>query len=369
MMVFKCRLTATVPLLGLFSFYSPLVAAANSEANRLYRSAHYLGRGDTGLADADNQEAIFYNPAGLAQGKGIYKRFVAGSPHVEISSKTRDIYQRIQVEKDDQVEVLKDQIGEPLHVGVTSLSALVFRRAAIGALFSNNANILVRKDPDYGGLETLQADFVTNQAVTFSLAESFWDETVLIGGTGKYLNRGQAEIETNIIDADNVRDLDSNELLRTGSGMGFDFGLMLKSKPSARLTQHSLGLTLTDISDTNLKAKEGKEEPDAIKQALNIGYALSIGTKVSRLKFLIDYLDATGNYEENSLKRLHLGGEINVAEYIGITGGLNQGYPTAGLYFDARLVRLDLGFYTEERGERLGMYPDQRYFFRLLVGL
>ncbi len=34
------------------------------------------------------------------------------------------------------------------------------------------------------------------------------------------------------------------------------------------------------------------------------------------------------------------------------------------MYVDIRFLRMDLGYYTEERGERVGMYPDQRYIFR-----
>ncbi len=65
-------------------------------------------------------------------------------------------------------------------------------------------------------------------------------------------------------------------------------------------------------------------------QTLNIGYALSLGTKYSRLKLLADYLDLMGKNEKNGLKRTHFGAEVNVLEFIGICGGLNQGYSTAG---------------------------------------
>ena len=82
------------------------------ERVRLYRSAYFLGRGDTGIATADDQEAIFYNPAGLAQGKGIYKRFVVGSPHVEFSKATRDVARQLELEDQDQTETLKKQIGK-----------------------------------------------------------------------------------------------------------------------------------------------------------------------------------------------------------------------------------------------------------------
>jgi hypothetical protein len=53
---------------------------------------------------------------------------------------------------------------------------------------------------------------------------------------------------------------------------------------------------------------------------------------------------------------------------VGMTGGLNQGYPTAGVYLDLYVLRIDLGFYSEEMGDRVGTRPDTRYFLRLKAG-
>ena len=38
-----------------------------------------MGRGDTGIADTDNAEAIFYNPAALAGGKKFFKQLMLAS--------------------------------------------------------------------------------------------------------------------------------------------------------------------------------------------------------------------------------------------------------------------------------------------------
>ena len=70
----------------------------------------------------------------------------------------------------------------------------------------------------------------------------------------------------------------------------------------------------------------------------------------------------------SEFKRLHLGSELSVHDIFGITVGINQGYPTAGLYADIYLVRLDADTYTEEVGERVGTRPDTRYFIRIMVG-
>ena len=67
------------------------------EAPQVYRSATFLGRGDSGIAIADDEDSLFYNPAGLAlferpfgaapKAGDFYKRAVLASPMVEGSEK------------------------------------------------------------------------------------------------------------------------------------------------------------------------------------------------------------------------------------------------------------------------------------------
>jgi len=347
-----------------FSFTGPVLA----DGDRIYRSAHFLGRGDTGIAVADDQEAIFYNPAGLAQGEGIYKKVVVGSPQLEFSSRGKDLYNKLYVQEKDQTETLKNEIGKPFHLGLSSLSAIVFRRAAIGALFSSEANLLVRKDPEQGALETLNADFAANQGLTFSLAEGFFSNKLLIGATGKYVKRNEGEIEAGIADAANVRDLSSSDVLKEGAGTGADVGMMVITPENRWRTKYSAGLTVKNVGNTKIEDDSG-EEVSALKQTVNVGVAASLGTKLSRFKLLLDYWDVTGNVESNPLKNIHIGSEISVGDFIGVTGGLNQGYSTAGMYTDIYVFRVDVGYYGQEIGERVGMYADERYFIRISAGI
>jgi hypothetical protein len=123
------------------------------------------------------------------------------------------------------------------------------------------------------------------------------------------------------------------------------------------------------VGDVSFVPASGSDDLKVMKQTLNLGYALSLGTKFSRLKLLADYRDVSGAAERNALKRVHLGTEINFANFIGVTGGINQGYPTAGFYINTYVVRVDLGITTTEAGERVGSYPDQRYFVRIMAGI
>lgn len=342
--------------------------AAAEPNQRLYRSAHYLGRGDTGIAIADNQEAIFYNPAGLAYGKNIYKKTVLLAPMLEISKGTKDLIRETAVEENEMgFSSLKEQVGKPQHFGLSNLSAVVLRRAALGVFFASEANFLVYKAKDEGALEVVDANFIANAGLTFSVAESFFKDFLLLGATAKYLRRGVAEANVSILDATNLDRLSDDEFVEYGSGMGVDIGLMLRQE-KAKLPW-AFGLTIENIGDTRISPEEKDiAGADNLKQTVNLGFSVQPGSSLSRLKLLLDLRDITSRLETNTFKKLYMGAELSIKDMLGISTGLHQGYPSAGFYLDGILARLDVGAYTEETGAHVGRRPDPRYYARLALG-
>ena len=134
------------PFLAILLGIWPKIALGELGEDRLYRSAGLLGRGDAGISSADDEDAIFYNPAGLALGKGIYKKTVLLSPQIEISSNTRDLIRRISLEKADAIDTALDQIGKPNHASYQNFTGIVLRRAALGAFASGSLNVLAHKE-------------------------------------------------------------------------------------------------------------------------------------------------------------------------------------------------------------------------------
>ena len=348
-----------------FNAAAPVARA--QEAYRLYRSAAYLGRGDTGIAIADEEEAIFYNPAGIATGKGIYKKTVLVSPHVEVSRATRDMARQLSAEGADAVETVKDHIGENNHLGVTNFTGLILRRAALGAVMKSDVDIMSYKAPDQGGLEVVEARASQSVGATFSLADSFFSKNLFFGLTGKYLARGRGEVIASTADADAVKEQlkDQSQFLGMGEGGGGDFGIMYRG--GGRIDP-SFGITVNDIGDTHITPTEPTDLDLDIKQTVNVGVAISPGTKYSKFRLLADYRDAASREISNPRRKIHLGGELNVLDMVGFSGGLNQGSATAGVFLDLYFLRFDLGMYTEEIDDRVGVRSDTRYFFRLKAG-
>jgi hypothetical protein len=348
---------------------SSLLFAQHSFAEddqRIYRSAHYTGRGDTGVAVADDHEAIIYNPAGIAQGKGIYKKTVLLSPIIEFSDDARSMAQELSDEDADTASILRKRVGKNQHLGLYNLTALVLRRAAIGVVAGITTDILVYKSPDAGGLEAVDAKIRETMGPTFSIADGFFSDRLLVGGTFKYLHRGQAQINASVVDAEAIKNLQTSDLFGTGTGTSIDLGMMLKSK---HRTEPSLGITIHNVGGTEFSPlDESLPTPDPLLQTIDVGVAIQPGTKMSKFKLLADYKDVTSAIYESTYKKIHLGAELSIKEMVGFTAGLAQGWSSAGMYLDLYFLRLDGGVYIQEMTERAGIRGDKRLFVRISAG-
>ncbi|MEN9834618.1 MAG: hypothetical protein RL011_811 [Pseudomonadota bacterium] len=333
----------------------------------VYRSAYFLGRGDTGIAEADREDAVFYNPAGIAQGTGIYKKTVLVSPQFEFSQGVRDVAKSLSNSTSSAVDTVKSNIGKPISLGFQNFTGLVLRRAALGLVASSHLRMVAFNDPDSGGLQAVNAEADQTLGATFTLAEKFLSDHLLVGVTAKYLQRGRGGVTASAADIDTIQSQldDQSKFLGYGFGSGADIGFMYKIGGKMN---PSLGLVFNDVGDTQIKPKETTEQNLNLLQTINLGLSLEPGTLQSKIKLLFDYKDITGRHHKNPYERTHLGAEISVWNRIGVTGGLSQGYPTFGFYTDIYILRLDVGTYAEETSDYLGLRPDRRYFFRLIAG-
>lgn len=360
---FSKILLGTTAVAALITFSSPIMA---EDDQRLYRDAYYLGRGDTGLAIADDQQALMYNPAGLAKGKGIYKRLILLSPAVELSDDARNLVKELQADNADIPAALKKRVGKNEHIGIYNLTALVLRRASIGVFNSQTTDILVHKSPEAGGLEGVKARLITSNGVVFGLAQDFMNQRLLVGGNLKYMHRGEASLEANITDSDSLSNMQSDDLLKQGLGTSMDLGVMYKI-PAKMET--SVGATINNVGSTTFSSMtEDSAAPSRLKQVVNLGVAVEPSTKFSRFRLLGEYWDATNVLGISTLKKLHIGAELSIKDIIGFTAGMSGGWTSGGFYLDIYALRLDGGIYIQEMDDRIGVRPDKRLFFRLTTG-
>lgn len=354
-------------LLASASLGISVTAAFAEDAQRLYRSAHYLGRGDTGLATADGPDSIYYNPAGIAQGQGIFGRLIFLSPHLEFSDDARNMATELQDENADIPSILRKRIGKNQHIGLYNSTALIFRRAALSVFNAQTTDILVFKSPESGGLEVVRAQLVSNNGVAFSLAQDFMEKRLFVGANIKYLHRGTASLDVKITDAVSVRKMETSDLLKSGTGASADLGIIYKFNG---LTQPSVAATIQNLGGAAFsQSTDEAPAPSPLKQIINVGFAIQPQSLMSKFKLLGEIWDVTSQLNPSRLKKIHLGAELSVRDMIGFTAGLSEGWSSGGLYLDFRILRLDAGVYTQEVSDRAGIRPDKRLMFRLTMGL
>ena len=333
------------------------------------KAAAFMGRGDTGIAIAQDEDAIFFNPAGIAYGTGVFRKLLLLSPYVEISQDTRDVIEEIALQKDDPTSTLRAHEGKAQHVGASNVSGLFLRRVAIAAFGATSTSALLYKDPTQGGFESVSATSISDIGATMTLADRIGSSPFFAGATGMYFQRTQGGIYANATDASELENLHSStSLLMTGIGRAVNLGLMYRGEGrinfSSGLTCLNVGnTTFTPTTPTNLPSSEWPLK--SIPQTLNFGTSVETGTQYSKFRFLADVKDLLNATDTQYLLRLHFGTELLVYNHIGFRGGLNQGYPTGGFFLDLFFFRFDMGFYTEEFGDLPGSRPDPRWFMRI----
>lgn len=338
----------------------------------LYRSAHLKGRGDAGIASASGVEAIFYNPAGLATSGDILEKIVIVSPEVELSNDTKDFAHELSFQDEDPTESFRSRLGKPQHLGISNFSGVILKRAAVGVFVHSDTTAMMYRDHSSGASEAISAAAHLDIGLVYSLAELFFDKTLQLGLTGKYIARNQGAITANSAEANKLKQLKGEDVAGQGRGSGIDLGLIYRPKSKVPLM---FGLTLQDIGNTRFKSTGGKSSSDGqsplktLKQTLNLGFALEPSAHISTFGIYLDLRDVLGANTHGWAKRVHLGSEIAVLDNYGLTAGLNQGYPSAGLFVQLPFLRCDIGIYTEELGDKAGSRPDTRLFIKLEFGI
>ncbi|MDA9951379.1 hypothetical protein N9D31_02275 [Oligoflexaceae bacterium] len=344
------------------------LSAEPFDYHRTYRSPYYLGRGDTGISVADEQHVLFYNPAGIAQGKGIYKKTVVATPTIEGSMAARDLARRISIEKAPTQEALRNAIGQPQHFGASLATGVFLRRAALGGSYSVQGDVLVSKDRQISGFERVDIGLLADQVIAAAIGEKFFIEGFTAGLGLQIIKRRFMSAGISVIQSDDLNDAGSQDSdgIVEGDGVGINFGMMYRS---GGVRPYSFGLTVENVGNTNFTPQVEGEYLAPMLQTVNFGMTYEPGTKFSKMRLLVDYRDILNAAGRDPFINLHVGAEISLNGYLGFMTGLHDGYYCGGAYLDIRFIRFDLGAYTKEAGEYPGHRPDKRFYFQLSLAI
>lgn len=328
----------------------------------IYKGMRPMGMGGAFVAVSNDANALFHNPAGLADISSL--RASIFPLEVELSEDAYGMYRdAIDVDFDSEYETaafLRDHMGDMAHLNVSLVPTYSMPRFAFSAFGIARADIQVH-DRQYPKLEVAG---VNDYGLAAGYAHPLMDNSLLIGASLKYLFRqsiSEVYTVTDIADSDFDERMDDD--LEDGQGILLDLGVIY--------TLASLGFadTRVGISANNLIGSELGDAHD-LDDHVDVGIAQNLDLEVTRLTLALDYVDIFSQLgDDNDLaKRVRAGAEMEVLKFVEVRVGIYQGYFTAGLGLDGRFVRLDAVTYAEEVGVYAGQRADRRYALRFAAG-
>ncbi len=367
-------------LVTLFLSTSGLSAASQALAGDV-KWTHYgvrpLGMGNAYVAVADDYNALFYNPAGIARLKEWDGEFL--NPTLEMSNKTSTFISDAQSlaggsagDEASVIQLLESQTGNVQHIAFGLTPHLVFPGFGFGIGAEISSTMVFHRYP------TIELDVGPRVTIPFVFAKNFLEDRLSIGLGVKALLRGGIEHEFSIQDIqaftskkseDGETDEEEGPKLSDyvigGIGYGTDFGLLFTPiKPM----EPTIGLSITDVGGTPFEKTdiggEALGAPATRMPSVNVGYSMKPWQ--SGNWYWLTSIDAHSiNQPFSFSKKLNLGTEFSLGSILKVQGGLHQGYWTGGMQFDVGILCLRFVSYAEEMGVVAGSVEDRRYALQL----
>lgn len=368
----------TIFILLMFFAVSFVFSATKDE---FVKGVRPMGMGGAFLAVSDDENAFFYNPAGITQRNS--KLVQIFSLDIGINRGTLDFFGFFYDHKKDmenfqhlpvseQINLLNKINNEALSNEPNlkfSLPNFAFISAPM-KISSNSFNI-------GGGLFSYaKTSFKFTQSFikpTVSFKEDFRAAALIpiaykvnalklsLGTNLKYTYRAEGEyLLASINDFTNL-----NFPIQSGAGfVGMDFGLLYNP-----VSSWNIGLQLSDAFNTKVNSwhDSGPLYNAEIEPQLNIGTAIKIKDTLLLAADLRDITNPDEKLFDSFWKKVHLGAELQVCSLFSLRAGANAGYPTFGFTLGSDIIQLQYSFYGEEND--FYIREDQSWYHRVLFSI
>lgn len=361
------RSRATTSTRFLKSLFTAVLLGATtlSAAPVTYESSRALAMGGACVAVADDHQAMFSNPAGLAlQKKSAYSL-------INLSAERNDGYDKVSNNIDKLVDSdtpagrannfnsLMQIMGEK---GYQAWSTMAYYLGSTG--FGINA---YHRESEFFTVENPASPRVTSNIykdtiLSGSIARDFGEAQVLFkdratgwwGATMKFATRKTGEHVFYARDFAALTPETLKDANLTGTALDFDLGALWQLNNP---WQSSIGLFVG-----NVLSSDYSEEAGTMKRQFAVGTSIKPLTgppeRNEKLVLAADYWE--NGDDRTSLTKIRLGMQLRLSRYIQLLAGLRGGYPTAGLAVTWNDLRIQAATYGEEVGQRPGEREDRR---------
>lgn len=324
----------------------------------LVRSFRVQAMGGSGVALVEDRDALFYNPAGLAQVKDLSLHLVSlnteGSQDV-LSMGLGALEGSSQLSRAN----LNTFVGKDLSLRAQGAAQLVSPFFSMAAIGDQQLSLRLKNLPLLQGSLGVQSTYGVQAGFgvpSFKVRRKRGE--VLIGFAPKALKRsgGFSSVTMTDILTGNVVNY-RNLINHFGSAVGLDFGLQYR-RPLKRGAFWGLGLAWRDIGDTTFTNGAASQ-----KATLTLGTGLAVrSSREAWLRFAADYADI--GLTQTWAQKVRLGIETTFP-FLRLSTGLYQGGLSYGAGLSFWLFELSFLSYREELGVQVGQDPERRYGVQL----
>lgn len=378
-------------LLTLGEAYS--LQAQTGELRRPGQGVRNLGMGNTGIGLSFDENALFYNPAGLASVDSI----LVGFPFLmEVSDDSVNIIKEVSKLSGDSknADIVALLMGKRVHFrNLIDLNLIM----PFGELMTFGAAHGIEWQFDFGVRNpvAIEIDFgfrhdrINNFGFALPVARGRW----LVGAGVETIERCDIPLTTatfgtvlnNSDIGSSIGKCDLNDLKRAQT---FNFGFQRRLETASALKM-TWGVTANNVGGLKFKRSDNETSPADQNPEYSTGFSWQPSWGPLRLLYAIDIRDLTMKHADDTdcqskkstdclWKRLHIGTEIGIspidsgASTFAIRAGFNQGYFTYGFELNPFIVfrglNIQYAVYKTETGNQIGDRPDKRKVFQLNFG-
>jgi len=367
--------------------------AQTGELRRPVQGIRNLGMGNTGIALSFDENALFYNPAGMASVDSI----LIGFPILnELSDEVWGIRDEIaKLDSDPKTEdVVALLMGKHVHFrNLIDLNLIM----PFGEMMSFGVASAVETQFDLGVRNpvSIEIDFgfrvdrINNLGFAMPVDRGRW----LVGAGVGTVERCDipltkatfGEVVTNSNISSSFGSCDPSDLKRAQT---YNFGFQRRLETASSLKM-IWGTSAYNVGGLKFNRLDNETNPSDQNLELGTGISLQPSWGPVRFLFAIDLRDLTMKHADDIycqtekgtdcfLKRLHIGTEIGFfpidsgASSFALRAGYNQGYFTYGFelnpFIFIRFLNIQYAVYTAETGDKIGDKPDKRKVIQINLG-
>ncbi|MEZ4740994.1 MAG: hypothetical protein R3B45_00860 [Bdellovibrionota bacterium] len=317
-----------------------------------------LGMGNAFVSVADDYNALFYNPAGLARLKEWDGEFL--NPTIEVADTTisfvNDLMELGSESKNtvEVLELLQSHTGETHHLSMYLTPHLIFKNFGFALGLELETTLVAHSDID------IEFKFGPRIIAPISYAQNFLNDKLSVGGTVKFLARAGIDHSFNIDTISMLTKGDGedsiSELVEGGYAVGFDGGILFTP---IKTMEPTLGISVADIGGSVYeKADVQGTAIGAPKTRLpSVNTGISFKPIQTNSMYVLVASDAHAiNQPVHYSQKYNLGLEWGYGKIIKIQTGLKAGYLTGGFQFDVGLLNLRFATYTVDHAPVVGTH-------------